>query len=369
MTPRDLGVALTKRLVVSALVVALVVAAAVALPVLTETPPTREPLDTPEYDARALAATPIPSVGEVDPDATAGEAQGTVVIDATHDNRFSRADLEPLVEELTALGYTVSFHEGDRNLYNALRGASAFVVVDPAESFEPNEVTTIRTFTRNGGHLLLVGEPTRKQVSVGFTGTSVSNQESELATLASRYDLSLGTSYLTNTETNGGNHKHVLATPTEASGIDADRVVLFTAAAVHSRGGTVLLRAAENTHEAGTDGSQQYPVAIYKERENVVLVGDSTFLRPDSVTVAGNEAFTAFLVDFLVSGEPSAEETGTEADDNATGSTDTPSPRSPSPATPTAGMALPPLAAALADPVATPRERATRPATGGFVVP
>jgi hypothetical protein len=340
VTPSERGVAVAKRLAVSA-VVALVVVGAVTLPALTDTTAEREPTEAAAYDAEALAATPIPAVGDIEPD-TPPEAQGgTVVVDATHSNRFSRSDIEPLVEELAALGYDVRIHDGGRNLYDALVGASAFVVIDPADSFARNEVTTVRTFTRNGGHLLLVGEPTRKAVSGGFGGVSVSSQESALTTLAARYDMALGTRYLTNTETNGGNHKHVVAEPTAASDVDGDRVVLFTAAAVHSRGGTVLLRAADGTREAGTDSSGRYPVAVLKTRENAVLVGDSSVLRADRVTVADNEAFAAFLVDFLVGGEPLTDgtvdgpETGSDAavdESTRTAEPATPSP-SPSPAT------------------------------------
>ena len=339
MTPRDGGIAVTKRLAVSA-VVALVVTGALVLPALTDTAAEREPLETSAYDTEALAATPIPAVGDVDPYTSPDARGGTVVVDATHSNRFDRPDIEPLVEELTALGYDVRIHDGDRNLYNALTGASAFVVIDPADPFERNEATTVRTFTRNGGHLLLVGEPTRKAVSGGFGGVSVSDRESALTTLAARYDMGLGTAYLTNTGTNGGNHKHVVAAPTAASAVDADRVVLFTAAAVHARGGTVLLRAAEGTREAGSDGSRRYPVAVRNARENVVLVGDSTVLRADRVSVADNEAFAAFLVDFLVSGEPLTDgvvgdpETGSDAATDEPTRTAAPATPSPSP-TPT----------------------------------
>jgi hypothetical protein len=281
-----------------------VVAAAVGAALVTDPPADRQPLDTPAYDASSLAATPIPATGDVDAAVPPGDSGGVVVIDTTHSNRFDRADIAPLVEGLADIGYRVRFYDGDRTLFRALSGASAFVVIDPAEEFARNEFVTVRTFTRQGGHLLMVGEPNRKRVSASLFGTSVTTQESALTTLAARYDMSLGTAYLTNTGTNGGNHKHVVASPPPESGVDADRVVLFTAAAVHARGGTVLLRTAAGTHEAGLDGTDRYPVAIHKERDNVVLVGDSTLLRADRYTVADNEAFVEYLVEFLASGTP-----------------------------------------------------------------
>jgi hypothetical protein len=115
--------------------------------------------------------------------------------------------------------------------------------------------------------------------------------------------MSLGTSYLYNLETNGGNYKHIVAEPTPESGLELDSVTMYTAAPVHSRGGTVLLRAAENTHEAGLDGTARHAVAVYKENDNVILLGDSSFLRADRFNVGDNEQFVAFLVEFLITGE------------------------------------------------------------------
>jgi hypothetical protein len=189
--------------------------------------------------------------------------------------------------------------------------------MDPGSEFERDEIDDIREFTNEGGHLLMVGEPSRKRISGGFFGLSVSNQESALTTLAARYDMSLGTSYLYNLETNGGNYKHVVARPTSASGLEFEDVTMYTAASVSSRTGTVLLRTTRNTHEAGLDGTRRHPVAIHRPQQNVILLGDSSFLRADRFNVGDNEQFVAFLVEFLVSGErvPESDGGGDETDD------------------------------------------------------
>ena len=352
MSSDGLGAALAKRLIVAVAVAVVIVAVAFAIPAATNTPETREPLDTPEYDAEALAATPIPAEGEIDADGSLGNRDGVVVIDQSHSNRVTRSDLQPLVEELVSIGYGVRFYEGDQSLGQELSNANAFVVVDPADEFERDEITQIREYTDEGGHLLMVGEPNRKRVSAGFFGTSISTQESALTTLAGRYDMSLGTSYLYNLETNGGNYKHVVASPTPESELELERVTMFTAAAVHARDGTVLLRSAANTHESGIDGSDRYPVAVYDEDDNAILLGDSSFLRSDRYNVGENEQFAAFLIEFLISGdtasvdvegddEPADEPTDDDGDTD-TGSPGTPSnTTTPSPPTPTAALEPP----------------------------
>jgi hypothetical protein len=290
-----------------------------------------------------------------------------------------------MVEELTSIGYGVRFYEGDQTLDQELSNVNAFVVIDPAEEYEPNEITTIKTFTDEGGHLLLVGEPNRKRISGGFFGVSITDQESALTSLAGSYDMSLGTAYLYNLETNGGNYKHVTARPTPESDLELDGVTMYTAAAVHSRGGTVLLRAPDNTHEAGLDGSARFPVAIHKERDNVVLLGDSSFLRDDRFNVGDNEEFVAFLVEFLVSGERTDEvdddddaeppapdddpdPDGDEAETTPVNNTTDPGPGTPAASLdPPAGSVATGTAPAAVGPVSPPTARAaetTRPGTG-----
>jgi hypothetical protein len=358
MTPNELGVALAKRLAVAAVVVVLIIATAFAIPAATDSGAEREPLETPEYEVESLATTPVPAEGEIEADASVGNRAGVVVVDESHSNRVSRADLAPLVRELTQIGYTVRFYDGDQTLDQELSNVNAFLVVDPAQEFDRDEIDNVREFTEEGGHLLMIGEPNRKQISGGFFGVSITEQESALTTLAGRYDMSLGTAYLYNLETNGGNYKYVTARPTPESELELDRVTMFTAAPVYSRGGTVLLRTAQNTHEAGIDSSRRYPVAIHKEAENAVLVGDKSFLQADRFNVGDNEQFIAFLVEFLISGERIPESTldgdeeedgdadedtvdGTDETDESDDGTLTNNTTTPAPETPAADLVAP----------------------------
>jgi hypothetical protein len=363
VTPRDVGVALAKRLAVTAIVVVVILAAAFAIPAATNAPTESEPLATPEYDAETLATTPVPAEGEIDADGSVGNRAGVVVIDESHSNRFGRADIAPLVRELTSIGYGVRFYDGDQTLDQELSNANAFLVIDPGQEFTRDEIDDVRQFTSGGGHLLMVGEPNRKSISASLFGTSITERESALTTLAARYDMSLGTAYLYNLETNGGNYKHVVARPTSASEFDFDSVTMFTAASVNSRRGTVLLRTAPNTHKAGLDNGGRHPVAIHKEQENVILLGDSSFLRSDRFNVGDNEQFAAFLVEFLISGDSSGPIGGgdDETTDGADGEmTDTPNETdqagddseqnnttsTPSPLTPAADSLVPPTGSA-----------------------
>ena len=321
---RELG----KRVAVLVLTVAVVVAVAGAGPVLLGNDDDgSDAPENPEYDPASVAPDAIEATGtiEADPAADADDS-GTVLIDRGHANRFSRTDIEPIVDALVRQGYDVEFYN-DGNLAAYLKDADAFLVVDPGQEYLTGDVDDVREFTRNGGRLVMIGEPDRTAISTGLLGSSITTQESRLTTLASRYGMSIDTQYLYNQEHADGTFKHVLSRPTGAGGVDdVDRTAMYTAAAVTADDGTVLLRSAPNTHKSGTDGqSGEYPVAV--RSNNALLVGDKTFMRSDRFNVADNEEFLAYLVEFMIEGdyEGSPESETDDGSEPATESTATPS--------------------------------------------
>jgi len=314
---------LAKRLVVLVLTVAVVIAVAAGGPLLLGDEPEPAALQNPEYEPGAVAPEPVAATGTVDanPDPAADDT-GTVVIDRGHANRFTRGDIEPLVDALVREGYNVEFYT-DGNLASVLEGADAFLVIDPGTEYLPGDVDDVRQFTGNGGRLVMIGEPDRTAISTGLLGSSVQTQESRLTTLASGYRMSVDTEYLYNQENADGTFKHILVRPTGAGGLDGvDRTTMYTAAAVSARNGTVLLRSAPATHKSGSDEvTGEYPVAV--ERDNVLLLGDKTFMRGDRYRVADNERVVAYMAEFMIEGDYQAPP---GADDDAENGTATPMP-------------------------------------------
>lgn len=261
-----------------------------------------DPLAIPEYQPENVSVEYMSAEGEITPSRDATTESGTVVIDAAHGNRFDRATVEPLVRGLTRVGYTVEFYRSG-DLSDALDDAKAFVVIDPAQEFRSGDVDDVRRFTGQGGRLLVVGEPDRIAVSASLFGTSIQTQDSALTALGSAYGASVGTAYLYNQESADANYKYIVTRPTDGAELEGvEETTMYTAGAVRVRGGQVLLRAAPGTFESSTDDSQgRHPVAV--QRNNVVFLGDKTFMGEDRYRVADNEAFLTYLVEFLASSE------------------------------------------------------------------
>jgi hypothetical protein len=297
---RDLGL----RVVVLVLT-AVVVVGVVAGPSLMERENERggERLENPEYDPDTVVPEQPPARGTIDPDPDPGaDENGTVLIDRGHGNRFTRADIEPVVDALVRQGYEIEFYtEGDMATH--LEDADAFLVIDPSEEYLPGDVNDIRSFTANGGRLVMVGEPDRITVSANLFGTSLQTTESRLTTLASAYGMAIDTRYLYNQENADGTYKHVIVRAAEDGKVDdVERGVMYTPAAVTARDGTVLLRAAPATHKSSTDEvTGEYPVAV--RTENTLLLGDTTMMGANRYNVADNEQILAHVVEFLIEGD------------------------------------------------------------------
>ena len=297
------------------LVVAVVVAVVLgAIPSLlaapsggTSTTETRE-LNLSEYDTDEIVATERPAEGGVRLSTT---GSGTVVIDADHANDLTDAQLQPMREAFRRAGYSVELHEGG-DLSETLSDAVGFVVVDPGTDFEEEDRSAVRSFTADGGRLLVFAEPTTVEVDSGFRSTSVVEERSEVAALTLPYNLSVRTSYVYNTRRNDGNFKNPLARPAgpaSADGVEGP-VALYTPARVVSLDDDTepLLRAAAGSQSSGRDQVGQFALAA--RSGNAVVVGDSTVLDTDRFNVANNEAFLTYLFEFLVS-SPRATQTPT----------------------------------------------------------
>ncbi|ERH12494.1 MAG: ABC-type uncharacterized transport system, partial [halophilic archaeon J07HB67] len=164
--------------------VAVAVALGVVIPTLlaapapetTRTTEVRE-LNLSGYDTDEIAVTERPAEGGVRL-STAGN--GTVVIDADHANDLTDAQLQPIREAFSRAGYSVELHERGE-LSEALSDAVGYVVVDPGTDFEEEDVAAVRSFTADGGRLLVFAEPTTVEVNSDFRSTSVVEERSEVA--------------------------------------------------------------------------------------------------------------------------------------------------------------------------------------------
>jgi hypothetical protein len=260
----------------------------------TEEPPA-------EYQPDAVVAEPIASEGTVSvPESARASEVGQKVVVISSDSRAEPSDLRPLVAALVRAGHEVRF--ADTSLQSSLDGADAFLRIDPRSELSSSGVEAVRDFTDEGGRVIMVGEPARIRITQTGLFASLTTQRSQTTALAAEYGIVFGDRYLYDTAQNDGNFKNVLASGTNAdTAPDVDQVALYTATRIEARGGTAVLRTSDTTELSGDGPADSYPVAVRKD--NVVAVGDKTFMQSGRHNVGDNEAFISYLLGFALSGD------------------------------------------------------------------
>jgi hypothetical protein len=305
---------------VFALVLALVLVVAAAIPLLAS--PGGDANPRPQNPASFQPANIVPQDlgqnGSVSIDA--GSDEKVVLIDRAHDNDFEREEIEPMVDALVAQGYEVRFHGGggpggaprsagpgsSSPLNSSLRDADAFVVISPDRPFTDAAQRGIADFAERGGRVALLGEPTSPSPAITsiFGPAPRSTATSQMTPLSSRFGMSLSTGYLYNMYENGNNFQNVYATASGDGPLTAgvDRVLLDRATEIAVGGdASVAVSATDRTALSTTRQQGRYPVAAVND--NVVLIGDTSFLTPANYQYADNEVLIGNLAEFLVSGE------------------------------------------------------------------
>ncbi|MFD1589017.1 GldG family protein [Halorientalis brevis] len=254
----------------------------------------------------------------------AGAESKVVVIDRSHANGFTRAQIQPFVRSLVEAGHEVRFHGSgkqqqfqSKGINRSLRGADALVVIAPQKPFASGEVKGVTDFANRGGRVLMLAEPSRTEVSGGLmSGISVTQVSTELTSIASQFDVAVGTGYLYNMHENANNFQHVYATPpNESQSIEGvERAVFQRATPVAANGSSaeVLLTATNRTRLSTTRANEQYGVAA--RSGNATVIGDATFLSPSNYATADNEVLIGHAIEFLVTGSKTAKQAPTQTD-------------------------------------------------------
>lgn len=222
---------------------------------------------------------------------------------------YSRADIEPVTNALTAHGHEVRYHEtglqaisapgvmiggvqpaqpvdstDESELLTMLEEADALVVIGdiPATA---DEVDGIERFVDAGGHIVVAAD--------GFDGNTGSQK------ITDRFGITIGNGYLYNMANNDANFQRVLSSGTGPLS-PAERIVHHQASPVRSGSGSDLVQTTDGTHYSETRDSETYATAV--QQSNVLVIGDSDLFRTLNYNRGDNEQIIGYALDFVTSG-------------------------------------------------------------------
>ena len=231
-------------------------------------------------------------------------APGTILIDRTHANRIEMGELNVLQARLSARGQLIEPVEAVKDLAGQLRYANALVVISPGQDWAPAEVSLVEAFVAKGGRLLLVTDPTRYGIAYDKWDMPVIDSDVEhMNSLSSRFGVLFQSDYLYNTHDNAGNFRNVRLSEFGSHPLTEglEEVVFFAAHSIISEERTLIRTSGET--RSSTRGRQDVPVAVLAANEQVLALGDLTFLFEPYNAVRNNDTLIAHIASFLAGAE------------------------------------------------------------------
>lgn len=276
------------------------------------------------YETDSLLTTPVESDSAVRaPDTT---ERKTVIVDLSHGNAITEDGMQPLVDALVRGGHDVRFYSGNgesqsdsgaaastSGLNETFRSADAFVVANPRRGYSTSERNGIEAFADAGGRVVVLGDPVGQAapqssgIEIPIGGSSdrppSPGQPTDIAT---QFGFSFGPGYLFDLGDNANNYKSIYGTP-DSTGLltdGVDRIVVREATPIEIDAGATSVIETGTARLSSTRQADRY--TIVARTGNVTAVGDTSLLKPATVSTADNNQFVSNLARFLVRGNKTA---------------------------------------------------------------
>lgn len=263
----------------------------------------RPEIATPDFASFAAPQAPVNAATH---DEDIQQLGGIVIIDTTHGNQFSMAEINSFTSAIQARGGEVL--TSDFSLDAQLKYAKAFVSISPTFPFSSFEIEMLKNFAERGGKILVFTDATRNTITFDFlSGNPSAIADSNAAnSLLRTFDITINNDYLYNTQDSEGNFRNVFFDQFGKSELTfgLTQIALYGTHSVESSSGTILLQGTETNLSSSNDAhNPNQGGAVLSQNGNVAAFGDVTFLSSPYNTYTDNTKLISNLADFALAGE------------------------------------------------------------------
>ena len=269
------------------------------------------PVATPDY-ASMNASQPALSTPETQ--ATNIPVDSSVLIDMAHNNLFSLSEIAPLTHAIENEGAHLDAFTGSSSLASILKHTDSLIVIAPLQPFTLTELDAVSQFIKQGGRLLVITDPTRNDLSSssGTTGSTTSvgqvniNGVDVANLLLAPYGISFNDDYVYNLASNESNFRNVIFKQFAPNALtkNISQLVFYSAHSLITSQ-TALVQGDQSTLSSLTDQGGKLAVAGIADQNQVLALGNLTFLTIPYNQVADNGQFIQNVANFLVGGKKS----------------------------------------------------------------
>lgn len=213
-------------------------------------------------------------------------SENLVLIDTSHGNLFTYEILGTLWGKIIINNLRITFTDiTSLQELMTIGIPKAMIVICPSLSYNPDEISIIRQYVDSGGKLIMIYDPSR--VSSWYINS-----------LAQEFGIYFSDGYLYDLKNNYGVYRNIILKKFEEHNLfsNVNEITLFTSA--HIYGGKTKLATTFNTaYLSLTDIEDTYSPIVASD--NVIAIGDLTFLMDPFHDISDNEIFLDNLVKFI----------------------------------------------------------------------
>ncbi|HEX9923758.1 MAG TPA: hypothetical protein VGD99_13960, partial [Anaerolineae bacterium] len=225
-------------------------------------------------------------------------SRGVVVLDFAHSNALFLEELNVLLSKIVARGYSYELVLDDddeaEDLANRLRYANALMLPLGRVEYTAEEVDEIERFVEKGGRVLIIGDPTRTIVVEA------------LNSIAGSFGIIYANDYLYSLEHNDNNYRNVIYTNFESSpvtsGLEDGKVIFYAGGSINAPGHEIIM-GDDTIHSSISEGGRTMAAAALAADDQVLALGDLTFLGEPYSAAENNGIFINNIADFLTGGK------------------------------------------------------------------
>ncbi len=227
----------------------------------------------------------------------------TILFDMSHGNMVSMSEIDPFIRAIESMGGAIEVTSQDFDLKTSLKTVNAFISLAPLQNYSSFEISTITSFVKRGGFLIIATDPTRNlmasdslTMSISLSGVDIANR------LLEPFDTSISDDYLYDMVSNEGNYRNVILTDFDRNELmkNVSKLVIYGGHSVKTNE-YPLASCSDSTYSSATDMAGEFsPFALVKYGDgNVLVLGDLSLLTTQYVQSADNQVFVYNLAGFV----------------------------------------------------------------------
>ncbi len=225
---------------------------------------------------------------------------GTVLVDLSHYNNFSPWEIDTLLSQVAARGFTVKFLKDSADFEQGLLSADAFIMISPQTAVSRKEIDLITQAVDKKMKFMLVEEPARSRASFSGARTTVI----PVSEVSARFGFLFERDYLYNLKENDGNYRNVFFRDFAQNELTQglEKIAFYSAGSLTGSTSGIMFTD-ENTYSSKIESKGRLSPMVLTADSHVLGIYNLTFLTEPYNSTFDNSRLLANICNWLTTSD------------------------------------------------------------------